>query len=147
MIDFGSLVSWWKVSQTYTCPTQNTTAGRSTCSFHECKVNHLPHQDGVLTATARRARKTQNDDRGARSGISYKGSPCHLHWTPWGLLGRHATACTKCAPWLGFHTAISMSAVGTPWVRNYNPVTAQWGLLERYEDAVRTKRGRIRSPL
>ena len=56
---------------------------------------------------------------------------------------RSFCACTKYAPWLGVPTAIWMSAVRTPWVRSGNAVTAQWGLLERHEDAVRTQRGRI----
>ena len=55
-------------------------------------------------------------------------------------------ACTKCAPWLGVPTAIWMSAVWTPWVRIGNAVTAQWGILGRHEDAVRTQWGRIWSP-
>ena len=67
-----------------------------------------------------------------RRGIGVA-SPWHLHWTPWGLLGRHATA-------------IWLSAVGTPWVRSGDAVTAHWGLLERHEDAVGTQRGRIWLP-
>ena len=71
-------------------------------------------------------------------------SPWHLHWTPWGLLGRHATArtlCMQCVP-----TVIWMSAMRTPWVRSGNAVTAQWGLLERRKDALHTQRGCIWSP-
>ena len=55
-------------------------------------------------------------------------------------------ACTKCAPWLGVPTAFWMSAMGTPWVRSGKAVTAQWGLLERHEDAVCMQRGRTWSP-
>ena len=42
--------------------------------------------------------KKNSERRGARSEISQsaEGSPWHLHWTPWGLLGRHATARTLC---------------------------------------------------
>ena len=36
-----------------------------------------------------------------------------------------------------------MHAVRMPWVRNGNAVTAQFGLLEGHEDALRTQRGRI----
>ena len=64
-------------------------------------------------------------------------TPCH---------GRAFWSCTKCAPWLGGPTAIWMSAVGTPWVRSGNAVTAHWGILKRHEDAVHTQRGPIWSP-
>ena len=59
---------------------------------------------------------------------------------------RALCACTKCAPWLGVPTAIWIRAVRTPWVRSDNAVTAQWGLLEHYEDTVGTKRGFTWSP-
>ena len=119
-------------------------------------VKPLSHQGGVLTATTRRARKTQNTEVRAvgspraprdRRGIAVASpldavgsprTPCH---------GAHFVhAQIKCAPWLGVPTAIWMSAVGTPRVRSGNAVTAQWGLLERHEDAVCTQRGRTWSP-
>ena len=97
---------------------------------------------------SRRARKTQNaevravgspraprDRRGiytGRRGISEDTMPRCALW-----------ACTKCVPWLGVSTAIWISAVRTPWIRSGNAVTALWGFLERYEDAVRTQLGRI----
>ena len=59
---------------------------------------------------------------------------------------RALCACTKCAPWLGVPTAIWIRAVRTPWVRSGNAVTAQWGLLECYEDTVGTQRGLTWSP-
>ena len=39
-----------------------------------------------------------------------------------------------------------MNAVWTQWVRSGNAVTAQWSLLGRHEDAVRTQWERIWSP-
>ena len=63
----------------------------------------LSHQGGVLTmltATARRAINLRTPrcaqwDLLERRRIAMA-SPWHLHWTPWGLLGRHATARTLC---------------------------------------------------
>ena len=54
--------------------------------------------------------------------------------------------CTKCVPWLCIPTAIWMRAVVTPWFLSGNAVTAQWGLLERHEDAVCMQRGLTWSP-
>ena len=111
----------------------------------------LSHQGGIVTATARRARKIQNSEVRAvgsprslrdRRGISTACRGVSKDAMPW-----HAfCACTKCAPWLGVPTAFWMSAMGTPWFRSGNVVTAQWGLLERHEDTVCTQRGRTWSP-
>ena len=67
-------------------------------------VKPLSHQGGILTATARRARKTQNAEvravRSPRAPRERRGSavasPWHLQWTPWGLLGRYAMARILC---------------------------------------------------
>ena len=86
----------------------------------------LSHQVGVLTACKKNS---------GRRGVSWDA-----------MLRRVFCACIKYAPWLGVPTAIRMSVVGTPWVRSGNAVIAQWGLLERHDDAVRTQRERTWSP-
>ena len=104
----------------------------------------LSHQGGVLTATARRARKIQNAEvravRSPRAPRDRRGISTGRRGVSWDAMPRRALcACTKCAPWLGVPTAIWMSAVWTQWVRSGDAVTAHWGLLGRHEDAVRTQ--------
>ena len=114
-------------------------------------IKPLSHQGGVLTATAGRARKTQNAElravRSPRAPRDRRGISTGRRGVSQDTMPRRALcACTKCALWLGVPTAIWMSAVWTPWVRSGNAVTAQWGLLGCHEDAVRTQWGRIWSP-
>ena len=119
---------------------KNNTESKRLSIWHFCRhwwhhklslwqLKPLSHQGGVLTATARRARKTQNAEvRAVRS--------------PRAPRDRRGISTGR----RGVPTAIRMSAVWTQWVRSGNAVTAQWGLLGRHEDAVRTQRGRIWSP-
>ena len=111
----------------------------------------LSHQGGVVTATARRARKIQNAEVRAvgspRSLRDRRGISTACRGVPKDAMPRHAfCACTKYAPWLSIPMAFWMSTMGTPWFRSGNVVTAQWGLLERHEDTVCTQRGRTWSP-
>ena len=114
----------------------------SSCWFKLAQVKPLSHQGGVLTATARRARITQNAEvRAVRSpraprdrrGIAVA-SPWHLHWTPWGLLGRHATARTLCMHKV---RAVARRSHGDLNERRVNAVGSQ---RQRSNSAVRSPR-------
>ena len=133
------------------------THDRQCISMVQCKtavtplLKPLSHQGGVLTATARRARKTQNAEvravRSPRAPRDRRGISAGRRGVSSDAMPRRALcACTKCAPWLGVPTAIWMSAVWMQWVRSGNAVTAEWGLLGRHDDAVRTQWRRIWSP-
>ena len=74
----------------------------ATIHYLQVMVFRLSHQGGVLTATARHPRKIHNAkvralkcSRLERRRIAVA-SPWHLHWTPWGILARHATARILC---------------------------------------------------
>ena len=64
-----------------------------------------------------------------RRGIAVA-SPWHLHWTPWGLLGCHATARTKVR-------AVARRSHGDLNERRVNAVGSQW---QRSNRAVRSPR-------
>ena len=130
------------------CSTNDGTAvGQQRWEFSGAwpKVKPLSHQGGVLTATARRARKTQNAEVRA---VRPPRAPSDRHGiavaSPLDAVGSPRTPCH------GAHfvhaTAIWMSAVWMQWVRSGSAVTVQWGLLGRHEDAVCTQWGCIWSP-